>query len=332
MIAVGTRVTSRPPHRSVRAQFGHTAPTSGMERHVAIFTRRAVCVPAPVTREPGTVPGACFAGSHSPRPPPLAPPAPQRIAPPCSSASQLLWRSSDSPCPCIIGYGSSPSRCGPDRQRAAGRTWDLPVPAQGASAHASVYDHAGPSGRSRYRAHPCCLPSAERRRRPGRGYFRGSMAGLCAPLSTLRRCPRGQLRMPRGRCGSLLLHRDGLAPSTPCRSPGALCFSPNSRHQAVRFRCPLCATSRHQPRLFESLEPFSVPEISTDFIQPILGKSDYEISLQCRERYIRPTIAPVGGSKGGASWHDQPTPTKISRRDIEMCLIWKIGEPTHRHR
>ena len=29
-LAVGTRVTSRPPHRSVRAQFGHTAPTSGM--------------------------------------------------------------------------------------------------------------------------------------------------------------------------------------------------------------------------------------------------------------------------------------------------------------
>jgi transposase len=27
IFAVGTRVTSRPPHRSVRAQFGHTAPT-----------------------------------------------------------------------------------------------------------------------------------------------------------------------------------------------------------------------------------------------------------------------------------------------------------------
>src|SRR5450759_934763 len=48
------------------------------------------------------------------------------------------------------------------------------------------------------------------------------MAGLCAPLSTLRQYPRGYLRMTRGRCGSLLLHRDGLAPSTPCRSPGAL--------------------------------------------------------------------------------------------------------------
>jgi hypothetical protein len=28
--AVGTAVTSRPPHRSVRAQFGHTAPTSSV--------------------------------------------------------------------------------------------------------------------------------------------------------------------------------------------------------------------------------------------------------------------------------------------------------------
>ena len=27
-VAVGTRVTSRPPHRSVRAAFPHTAPTS----------------------------------------------------------------------------------------------------------------------------------------------------------------------------------------------------------------------------------------------------------------------------------------------------------------
>src|SRR5580693_6960035 len=56
---------------------------------------------------------------------------------------------------------------------------------------------------------------------PRIGNFRGSMAGLCAPLSTLRRGPHGQPGMTRGRCGSLLLHRKGLAPSTPCRSPGA---------------------------------------------------------------------------------------------------------------
>src|SRR5271165_5624398 len=62
------------------------------------------------------------------------------------------------------------------------------------------------------------------------------MAGLCNPLSTLRRSPRGQLRMTRGRCDSLLLHRDGLAPSTPCRSPGALRFSPNWRRSGHRLR------------------------------------------------------------------------------------------------
>ena len=34
------------------------------------------------------------------------------------------------------------------------------------------------------------------------------------------------LRMTRGQCGSLHLYRNGLAPSTPCRSPGALRKSP----------------------------------------------------------------------------------------------------------
>src|SRR5258708_4825392 len=48
------------------------------------------------------------------------------------------------------------------------------------------------------------------------------MAGLHVPLPTLRQPPRGCLRTARGRCGSLHLHRNGLAPSTPCRSPGAL--------------------------------------------------------------------------------------------------------------
>jgi hypothetical protein len=42
-----------------------------------------------------------------------------------------------------------------------------------------------------------------------------------------RGCPHGHLRMTRGRCGSLLLHRGGLAPPTPCRSPGALTQDPN---------------------------------------------------------------------------------------------------------
>src|SRR5438552_12115105 len=48
------------------------------------------------------------------------------------------------------------------------------------------------------------------------------MAGLYAPLPTLRRRPRERLRTDRGRRGLLTLHRSGLSPHTPCRSPGAL--------------------------------------------------------------------------------------------------------------
>src|SRR6202008_3307937 len=55
---------------------------------------------------------------------------------------------SDFPRPFVIGYGSSPSRCGPSRFAAVGRTRDLPVPAQEASANARFFDHAGLSRRA----------------------------------------------------------------------------------------------------------------------------------------------------------------------------------------
>jgi hypothetical protein len=44
------------------------------------------------------------------------------------------------------------------------------------------------------------------------------MAGLCVPLLTLRLHPHGCPRMTRGRCGLLILQRNGLSPSIPCRS------------------------------------------------------------------------------------------------------------------
>src|SRR5262245_54672631 len=129
---------------------------------------------------------------------------------------------SDFPRPFIIGYGSSPSRCRPDRFLATGRAWDLPVPVQRASTHARFFDHAGSSRRSRLRARLYRLPPSQRRQHPEYESLRGSMAGLCAPLPTLRCRPHRRPRTARGRCGSLLLHRIGLAPTTRCRSPGAL--------------------------------------------------------------------------------------------------------------
>src|SRR5262245_37012285 len=62
----------------------------------------AVCVPAPVTRLPGSASGTCFADPHSPWSPPFAPLAPPQLPPPriapqgaplCSPASPLVRRS-----------------------------------------------------------------------------------------------------------------------------------------------------------------------------------------------------------------------------------------------
>ena len=72
------------------------------------------------------------------------------------------------------------------------------------------------------------------------------MAGLYAPLPTLRRHPRGRPRTARGRCGSLLLHRSGLSPPTPCRSPGAL----------TRVAARTLAPSPIRDQLHRRLQPF----------------------------------------------------------------------------
>src|SRR6266511_3028492 len=207
----GATTSAAPPH-----SFSHL----GCVTAKRFSLRLAVCAPAPVTHLPGSASGACFAGSHSPWPLPFAPPAPRRSRPLCSSASQLLWQSLTS----RDRASSATAPRLPDadrRQLPNGRSRDLPVPAQGASAHARFFDHAGSFGPCDGASETCCLPHSKRRRHPEIG-FRGSMAGLCPPLPTLRRRPRGRQRTARGRCRSLLLHRSGLAPPTPCRSPGAL--------------------------------------------------------------------------------------------------------------
>src|SRR5216683_5204818 len=74
------------------------------------------------------------------------------------------------------------------------------------------------------------------------------MAGLYTPLPTLRSHPRGGLRTDRGRRGLLLLHRSGLSPHTPCRSPGAL-----THVTARRIAQPPTAT------FVTRLRPFRLP-------------------------------------------------------------------------
>src|SRR5438046_10367781 len=71
------------------------------------------------------------------------------------------------------------------------------------------------------------------------------MAGLYAPLPTLRRRPRGRLRTDRGRRGLLLLHRSGLSPHTPCQSPGALTHVAACTLARSPSRDPLSEGFRH---------------------------------------------------------------------------------------
>ena len=127
---------------------------------------------------------------------------------------------SDFSSPCITGFGSSPSRCGP------GFFWAWPEARSPGSRARSLRTCWGlrprRAGQALALARPSVLPSTQCTVSASRECcFRGSIRSLCAPLSTLHQSPRGFQRMTRGQCGSQDLHWQRLALFTPCRSPGA---------------------------------------------------------------------------------------------------------------
>src|SRR6266480_3594347 len=95
----------------------------------------AACAPAPVTRVPGSESGACFAGSHFPWSPTFAPSTPLRLTPPRIAPQRgatlfadfpATMARSDFSCPCIIGFDSSSSRCGPSYSAPTRHRWPDP--------------------------------------------------------------------------------------------------------------------------------------------------------------------------------------------------------------
>jgi hypothetical protein len=237
-------VTHNPLHRSQRAELPHWALTLGRDV-------QAKCLPYPLHRtwqarrlnagsspwlcpwfptscpfrvlhidpSPGPVSGACFARADSPWPGPFPPPPP-----PAGFAPVFVRRVPRYLRACPTSHSRSSPSCSFRIQGASpkaisqGQVWDLPVPVQKVSVRAR--------GLRPRRASPSLaltrwivLPSA-----PGDGvgtpkqtHFRGSIPGPHFPLSTLRRRPHGRLRMTRGRCGSLGLHRMELSSTTLCR-------------------------------------------------------------------------------------------------------------------
>src|SRR2546430_16323930 len=79
-VAVGTRVASRHPHRSVHAAFPHS-PTSGPNGKCLPYALQRLCHAYPAL-SPVRALLVCISLGLRPW-----------IAPPCSPASQLLWRS-----------------------------------------------------------------------------------------------------------------------------------------------------------------------------------------------------------------------------------------------
>src|SRR5271166_5481656 len=134
--------------------------------------------------------------------------------------------------PCIIGFGSSPSRCGP-RPLVTARPSARSPGSRTRSVRACQGLRPRRVGPPLAMSRRAVLPSTQLTvSAPGTLDLRGSMAGLHVPLPTLHLCPRGQRCTARGRRGSLLLRRIGLAPTTPCRSPGALTAHPRFRGYA----------------------------------------------------------------------------------------------------
>src|SRR5262245_48361990 len=131
-----------------------------------LILRLTVCAPAPVTRFVRFCARPVLCWLAFPSAPALRSTGSAATVVALFVGFPATMAESDFSRPYIIGYGSSPSRCGPAALPTR-PSRDLPVPAQGASAHARVSDHAGSSGPRDVRARTCCLPPYTRCRHPG---------------------------------------------------------------------------------------------------------------------------------------------------------------------
>src|SRR5712672_2794917 len=194
-----------------------------------------VSVHGPVqgTRLPGSESGACWLVPCSPWPPPFAPPTPAPVARRRSPASQLLWRGL-----------TSHARASPASAH------HLPDADQGATALARREISRFPDKERTHMLGSTTAPGRPGARddAPGHVAFRSKHSvgdpGVVfsrlntqpmRTLSTLHQHPHGCQRMTRGQCGSLDLHWERLALSTPCRSPGARIVTETEFGRATRW-------------------------------------------------------------------------------------------------
>src|SRR5262249_31671438 len=111
-VAVGTRVISRPPAQIRTCSFPAYGSYLGSQRQMF-----AVCAPAHVTRLPGTASPSVLCWFACPLARALGSTRSAADRSALSASFAATMAESDFPRPCIIGYGSSPSQCGPEHFR-----------------------------------------------------------------------------------------------------------------------------------------------------------------------------------------------------------------------
>ena len=132
--------------------------------------------------------------------------------------------------------------------------------------------------------------------------FADALAGICA-----------------GRCGSLLLHRDGLAPSTPCRSPGASGLPPSTDIIGVRRHVANVPTTNSctQPNPIQS-------SASSEGLAALIG----DVHLR-RRTAGKPAHAahPVNGRprRGSRTVNSVKSPTWLSTVIVPPCCSVTIS-------
>ena len=171
-VAVGTIIADRPPHRTVRAAFPHTAPTLEGWREVLLLAHRFL-LGTLVLR---TVLGECWTERCSPWPAPFSPQAPPKISPLCSSGSSILRRGPTPPEPTRLPCGFGPSQTGlvPLRAEALQRS-----PGSRACCFSACAGSKTTQDRLLARDianQPCCLPPIRRESASRFCVFRSSIA------------------------------------------------------------------------------------------------------------------------------------------------------------
>ena len=192
---------------------------------------------------PGSVSGTCSTRACFPRPLAFAPSTPHSSRA-CSPTSSLLRKGLTSPARASSAWAQRLPDADPTPTTRVAKLETSRFPRGVCIDMPGSVTTPGCSGTRDSAPMHVAFRRIRMRRHPRAGFFRGSMAGLSTPLSTLHVTPRDAPRMTRGQRGSLLLGWRGLSPLTlrrfrrRNRGRNAHCCAPPAQIPASAIHAP----------------------------------------------------------------------------------------------